>query len=122
MGVVNLSSLVGKDVYTRNAKYVGKVDDTMIDTEKGNIYGFAVAMSRDSFLFRVLSRSEQGTKKTILIPYREVLAADDIVLVTVPKQYEKMEAAESSEGTEDESLLEGSRGQVAAMPGMGETE
>ncbi len=121
MGVVNLSSLVGRDVYTRNAKYVGKIDDTMIDTEKGNIYGFAVAMSRDSFLFRVLSSSQQGAKKTILIPYREVLASEDIVLVTVPKQYEKMEAAESSEGASEESPL-GTGSPMAAMPGMSETE
>ena len=120
MGVVNLSSLVGKDVYTRNAKYVGKVDDTMIDTEKGNIYGFAVAMSRDSFLFRMLSRSEQGVKKTILIPYREVLAAEDIVLVTVPKQYEKMEASESEESASEESPL--GTGPMAAVPGSFETE
>ncbi len=121
MGVVNLSSLVGRDVYTRNAKYVGKIDDTMVDTEKGNIYGFAVAMSKDSFLFRMISRSDQGAKKTILIPYREVLAADDIVLVTVPKQYERMETSESSEGegTEEESPLSGP---MAAMPGASETE
>ncbi len=121
MGVVNLSSLVGKDVYTRNAKYVGKIDDTMIDTEKGNIYGFAVMMARDSFLYRMLSRTEQGAKKTILIPYREVLAADDIVLVTVPKQYEKIEAAESSESGVEESPL-GTESMVAAMPGASETE
>ena len=122
MGVVNLSSLIGRDVYTRNAKYVGKIDDTMVDTEKGNIYGFAVAMSRDSFLFRMMSGSQQGAKKTILIPYREILASDDIVLVTVPKQYEKMEASESEASGSEEGPLGSSGSPVAAMPGMSETE
>ena len=121
MTVVNITSMNGRDVFTRNGKYVGKIDDTMVDTEKGNIYGFAVAMSRQSFLYRVLSKGEQDVKKTILIPYREVLAADDIILVTVPKQYEKLEQEASSSGSEDESPLS-SGGPMAAMPGSGETE
>jgi sporulation protein YlmC with PRC-barrel domain len=93
MAVINLTQMTGKDVYTRNAKFVGKIDDTMVDTEKGNIYGFAVSMAKDSFLFKMLASSEGGvTKKTILIPYKEVLACDSIIIVTVPKQYEKAEA------------------------------
>ena len=118
MGVVNITSLNGRDVFTRNGKYVGKIDDTMVDTEKGNIYGFAVVMARTSFLYRMLSKSEQEVKKTILIPYREVLAADDIVLVTVPKQYEKLEQ-EALAGGPDESPLGG--GPMAAMPSAGGT-
>ena len=120
MGVVNITSLNGRDVFTRNGKYVGKIDDTMVDTEKGNIYGFAVVMARTSFLYRMLSKSEQEVKKTILIPYREVLAADDIVLVTVPKQYEKYEQEAMAGGSEESPL--GSSGVMAAMPGAGETD
>ncbi len=119
MTVVNITSLNGRDVFTRNGKYVGKIDDTMVDTEKGNIYGFAVLMSRSSFLYRMLSKGEQDVKKTILIPYREVLAADDIILVTVPKQYEKLEQ-EALAGGPEESPLGG--GAMSVMPGAGETE
>ena len=97
MSVVNLTSLVGKDVYTRGAKYVGKVDDSLVDTERGNVYGFAVAMSKESFLYGAVSKSETGTKKSILIPYREVLACDDVVLVTVPKKYETKPIPETEE-------------------------
>jgi len=89
MVVVNLTDLFGKDVYTRNAKYVGKVDDSMLDTEKGNVYGFAVSMAKEGFLYKALASPEEGAKKTILIPYREIIACDDVVLVTVPKQFEQ---------------------------------
>ncbi len=118
MTVINITSLNGRDVFTRNGKYVGKIDDTMVDTEKGNIYGFAVVMARSSFLYRMLSKGEQDVKKTILIPYREVLAADDIILVTVPKQYEKLEQEALASGPEESPL--GSP--MGAMPGTGETE
>ncbi len=122
MGVVNLTSLVGKDVFTRSGKYVGKIDDTLIDTEKSNVYGFAVAMSRESFLYRVLSKTEQGVKKTILIPFREVLASDDIILVTVPKQYEKYEAEAAAGNSEEESPLGPAGSPLGSMPGSSETE
>ena len=114
MTVVNLTALTGKDVYTRNAKYVGKVDDAMIDTEKGNVYGFAIAMARESFLYKMLSTSEKGVKKSILIPYREIIACDDIVLVTVPKQYEKMDEEGAPEISDEEAEV--------ILPGISETE
>ena len=92
MAVINLTALFGRSVYTRSAKLVGNIDDSMLETEKGNVYGFVVNLVKDSFLYRELSRSEQGVKKNILIPFKEVIACDDIVIVTVPKQYEKEEA------------------------------
>lgn len=112
MTVVNLTAITGRDVFTRNGKYVGKVDDSMIDTEKGNLYGITINMARESFLYKLLSSSEQGVKKTILIPYREVLACDDIIIVTVPKQYEKPETETTETASEPEAIL----------PGVGETE
>jgi sporulation protein YlmC with PRC-barrel domain len=107
MVVINLTALNGKDVYTRNAKFVGKVDDSMLDTEKGNVYGFVVNMARDSFLYKMLPSTEQGVKKTILIPYREILSCDDIVLVTVPKQYEKVESESAISDEEADVILPG---------------
>ncbi|MFH1424298.1 MAG: PRC-barrel domain-containing protein [archaeon] len=104
MTVLNLTSLAGRNVYTRNAKYVGKIEDTIVDTEKGGINGFAVTMARESFLYKTLSPSEQGVKKNIMIPYREVIACDDVVLVTVPKQYEKAAAMTEED---DEVILPG---------------
>lgn len=110
MTVINLTALNGRDVFTRNGKYVGKVDDSMLDTEKGSIYGLTVNMARESLLYKMLSTSEQGVKKTILIPFREVLACEDIVIVTVPRQYEKAEESSAiPETSEAETILPGVR-------------
>lgn len=104
MTVVNLTSLAGRDVFTRNAQYVGKVEDSMLDTEKGNVYGFAVKMSKNSYLYETVSKTEK-VDKTILIPYREVLACDDIVLVTVPKKLQGTKEIEE-EGPEEAPIPE----------------
>jgi len=103
MAVINLTALFGKSVFTRNARLVGSIDDSMIETEKGGIYGFVVNLAKGSFLYQDLSRSEQGVKKNILIPFKEVIACDDIVLVTVPKKYEKEELGVTPE--EEEVIL-----------------
>jgi|TARA_Y100000310_G_scaffold344161_1_gene455450 sporulation protein YlmC with PRC-barrel domain len=107
MAVCNLTELVGKDVFTRNAKFVGKIDDTMLDTEKGNLYGVAVGLSKDSFLSKAIAGSEAGARKSILIPYKEIIAADDIILVTVPKQYERPEDVQTPPDEMDEVILPG---------------
>ncbi len=103
MTVVNLTTLSGRDVFTRNAQYVGKIEDAMLDTEKGSLYGFAVKMSKNSYLYDTVSKSKD-INKTILIPYREVLACDDIVLVTVPK---KLEGTMQPEEPEEEQFIPG---------------
>jgi len=107
MAVCNLTELVGKNVYTRNAKFVGRIDDTMLDTEKGNLYGVAVGLSKDGFLSKALTGPDAGTRKSILIPYREIIACDDIVLVTVPKQYERPEDVATPKEEMDEMILPG---------------
>jgi len=107
MAVCNLTELVGKNVYTRSAKFVGRIDDTMLDTEKGNLYGVAVGLSKDSFLSKALTGSETSARKSILIPYREIIACDDIILVTVPKQYERPEDVATPKEELDEVILPG---------------
>lgn len=106
MVVCNLTELMGKDVYTRNAKYVGKIDDTMLDTEKGNLYGVAVSLTKESFLSKTVG-PDAAARKTILIPYREILACEDIVIVTVPKQYERPADEKAEPNDMDEVLLPG---------------
>ena len=107
MAVCNLTELMGKDVYTRNAKFVGKIDDTMIDTEKGNLYGVAVGLTKESFLSKALTGSEAGVRKSILIPYREMISAEDIIIVTVPKQYERPEDVATPTDEAEEIILPG---------------
>jgi sporulation protein YlmC with PRC-barrel domain len=109
MAVLNLSELRGKEVFTVNAKHVGRVEDIMLDTKKGNVYGLIVEMSKDSFLYKMFQKSEETTvKKTILVPHGEVRACDDIVLVSVPAEYERMQPAveESVPGEVSEASVE----------------
>lgn len=88
MAVINLAELNGKDVYTKNGKYIGKIDDTMLDTEKGSVYGIVIGMAKESFLYKMFEQSGEG-KKAILIPHRHIISSDDIVLISIPPKYEK---------------------------------
>lgn len=88
MAVANLSSVIGKDVYTKGGKFIGKVDDAMLDTERGAIYGLVIQMARDSFVYKFFEQEGGGAKKAILIPHRHLLAAEDIILVSMPEKYQ----------------------------------
>jgi len=100
MAVINLTEINGKDVYTKNGKYIGKIDDTMLDTEKGSIYGIVIGMAKESFLYKMFEQSGEG-KKAILIPHRHIISSDDIVLISIPPKYEKgaMASPETTEST-----------------------
>jgi sporulation protein YlmC with PRC-barrel domain len=77
-----LTSLFGLNVYTNNGVYVGKVQDLVIDVEDQKITGLAVSdINRE--LFDITSRG-------IIIPYRWVITAADIILVRdVIQRYRK---------------------------------
>ena len=92
MSVVNLVELTGRDVYTKNGKYIGKIEDSMLDVEKGSIYGIVVNMAKESFLSRAFDQAGEG-KKAILIPHKHMISCDDIVIVSIPSKYEKPSAA-----------------------------
>ena len=96
MAVVNLAEINGRDVYTKNGRYIGKVEDSMLDSEKGSIQGIVIAMAKESFLYKMFEQTGEG-KKAILIPHRHVMACDDIVIVTIPPKYEKPAVAPAEE-------------------------
>jgi sporulation protein YlmC with PRC-barrel domain len=77
-----LTSLFGLNVYTNTGVYVGKVQDLVIDVEEQKITGLAVSdINRE--LFDITSRG-------IIIPYRWVITAADIILVRdVIQRYKK---------------------------------
>ncbi len=104
MSVINLADMTGRDVYTKTGKYIGKIDDSMLDTEKGSVYGIVVNMSKDSFLARMFDQTGEG-RKSILIPHRHILSCDDIVIVTIPSKYEKQMSVPLAESTEEETEI-----------------
>ena len=69
----DITSLLGLEVYTQKAIFVGKVDDAVLDPETGVISGLALG-SVNKELF-----DQKG--KGIVIPYRWVTAVGDIVIM-----------------------------------------
>lgn len=77
-----LTSLFGLNVYTNNGVYVGKLQDLVIDVEEQKVTGLAVSdINRE--LFDISSRG-------IIIPYRWVITAADIIVIRdVIQRYKK---------------------------------
>ncbi|MDK2826632.1 Sporulation protein YlmC, PRC-barrel domain family [Methanolobus vulcani] len=69
----DITSLFGLNIYTETGTYVGKVADLVLDVDERKVRGIAVSdINRD--IFDVTSRG-------VIIPYRWVVTAGDIVLV-----------------------------------------
>jgi len=82
---VELTSLFGMDVYTDKGKYVGKVNDVVIDPVERRIAGLA--------LINVNPEIYDTNNKGLIIPYRLVLAVGDIILmkeIRVAREKEKI--------------------------------
>ncbi|AKB82333.1 MAG TPA: photosystem reaction center subunit H [Methanosarcina sp.] len=77
-----LTSLFGLNVYTNAGVYVGKLQDLVIDIEDQKITGLAISdINRE--LFDLTSRG-------VIIPYRWVITAADIIIVRdVIQRYKK---------------------------------
>ena len=70
---MELTSLNGLDVYTNKGKYVGRVDDIVLDPNERKISGLAIgSVNKDLFDINA---------KGVVIPYRWVSAVGDIVLM-----------------------------------------
>ncbi len=85
---MRLSKLFGMDIYTAGAEYKGKVFDLVINLEKGKLETITTAPLKP--------RSKQEAKKIISeksIPYKNVRAAKDIIIVAGGKSAAKEAAA-----------------------------
>ena len=68
-----ITSLLDQDVYTQNGIFVGRVDDAVLDPEKGVVSGLALGdVNKELF-------DQKG--KGIIIPYRWVTAVGDIIII-----------------------------------------
>lgn len=77
-----LTSLFGLNIYTNTGVYVGKLQDVVIDVESQKISGLAVSdINRDLF---------DLSSKGVIIPYRWVITAADIIIIRdVIQRYKK---------------------------------
>ncbi|MCK4730794.1 MAG: PRC-barrel domain-containing protein [Candidatus Aenigmarchaeota archaeon] len=77
VNVKSFSEVVGKDVFTLDGKYCGKVKDFKVDLGKFRVTSLVVEALRGTFLAEMLG----GEKKGVIVPYSSVDAVEDIVLV-----------------------------------------
>ena len=84
-----ITSLVGREVYSNNGVFVGEVEDLQLDMDAERVTGLALGeINRELFGARV------DGSKGVLVPYRWVRAVGDIVLVN--------DAIEQMKETDDE--------------------
>ncbi|GAB7008291.1 PRC-barrel domain-containing protein [Halorubrum trueperi] len=71
-----ITSLVGREVYSNNGVFVGEIEDVRLDLDAQAVTGLALAeLNRELFAGRV----EGNTG--VIVPYRWVRAVGDVVLV-----------------------------------------
>jgi sporulation protein YlmC with PRC-barrel domain len=71
-----ITSLVGREVYSNNGVYVGEVEDVRLNIDDQVVTGLAVSeINRD--LFEGVAAGARG----VMLPYRWVMSVGDVVLV-----------------------------------------
>jgi sporulation protein YlmC with PRC-barrel domain len=75
-GPQEITTLVGREVYSNNGVFVGEVEDIRLDLNGESVTGLALGeVNHDLFEARV------ENSKGVIVPYRWVRAVGDIVLV-----------------------------------------
>ena len=79
-----ITSLVGREVYSNNGVFVGEVEDVRLDLDTEVVNGLALS----ELNAQLFADTETG-KKGVIIPYRWVRAVGDVVLINdVIERYE----------------------------------
>jgi sporulation protein YlmC with PRC-barrel domain len=71
-----ITSLVGREVYSNNGVYVGEVEDLRLDLDAEAVTGLALHQLNTE-LFDAEAKSARG----VIVPYRWVQAVGDIIIV-----------------------------------------
>jgi len=71
-----ITSLVGREVYSNNGVFVGEIEDVRLDLDAQTVTGLALAeLNHQLFAGRV------GGNTGVIVPYRWVRAVGDVVLI-----------------------------------------
>jgi sporulation protein YlmC with PRC-barrel domain len=71
-----ITTLVGREVYSNNGVFVGEVEDVRLDLNQQAVTGLALGeLSQELFAGRI----EAG--KGVMLPYRWVRAVGDVILI-----------------------------------------
>ena len=87
-----ITSLVGREVYTNTGVFIGQVEDLRLDMDAEEVTGLALH-ELNSELFDAEVTSARG----VIVPYRWVQAVGDVVIVN-----DIVERIQREEGDEDE--------------------
>jgi sporulation protein YlmC with PRC-barrel domain len=72
-----ITSLVGREVYTNTGVFLGEVEDLRLDLDTQEVTGLALhELNREMFA------DELSTSRGVIVPYRWVQAVGDIVIVS----------------------------------------
>ncbi|MFA9515924.1 PRC-barrel domain-containing protein [Halopenitus sp. H-Gu1] len=86
-----ITSLVGREVYSNNGVFVGEVEDVRLDIESRAVTGLALT-ELNVELFRNRVQSGEG----VIVPYRWVRAVGDVILIN--DVIERLESDEEESG------------------------
>ncbi|NHN40417.1 photosystem reaction center subunit H [Halorubellus sp. JP-L1] len=87
-----ITSVVGREVYSNNGVYVGEIEDVRLDIERETVTGLALSgLNTDIF-----GNAMDGTRG-IIVPYRWVRAVGDVVLINdIVERYRGAEEEEEA--------------------------
>ena len=72
-----ITSLVGREVYTNTGVFLGEIEDLRLDLDTQEVTGLALhELNREMFA------DELTTSRGVIVPYRWVQAVGDIVIVS----------------------------------------
>ena len=71
-----ITTLVGREVYSKNGVFVGEIEDIRLDLDRQTVTGLALHQ-----LNTELFDAEARTARGVIIPYRWVQAVGDVVIV-----------------------------------------
>jgi len=92
--ISEISTLFGLKVYTDEGRYVGKVDDVVIDVEKRQIRGLAVGDYNKALI--------DSKALGVIIPYRFVKSVGDIVIIKDVFKFRKNKFGDNEEVENEE--------------------
>lgn len=85
-----ITSLVGREVYSNNGVFVGQVEDLRLDLDAETVTGLALTSTNND-----LFGSQTAGARGVILPYRWVRAVGDVILVN--DVVERMKGEENEE-------------------------
>ncbi|MBX0323420.1 PRC-barrel domain-containing protein [Halomicroarcula sp. F13] len=90
-----ITTLVGREVYSKNGVFVGEVEDIRLDLDHEAVTGLALHQLNNE-LFGADARSSRG----VIVPYRWVQAVGDVIIVN--DIVERLRQPDTDEDEEEE--------------------